>query len=593
MTVIRLLAVAALAGGASAASSAPPSVLRPERVVFGSVSGPSKDALALRMPVAVSFVSPADGFLATAGGRLLATSDGGRSWRRVGGSTRFVRLDFLSTEHGFALTAADAVLETRDGGRSWRRLQRFGRGSSGGPFAGALDFVDARHGFVGSLDGRVHRTADGGSSWTRLRFRCGFVLGAVAFVDERRGLAVCGGQPATAMQPKQLYATNDGGASWSLRARTTNRRGGLPWSGFADGLVLLTPRVAFLSAARAGIYATDDAGRTWRTVLFSDDAFGVADMSWLTPRRGYAVLDASGLVGTRDGGAHWRQLYPRPPGPPQGAITFSTSRAGIGAATGGLLGDPGAIVATGDGGASWVARGLLPKVSVQQLVRVSASGVFAVVTARTRLGPGQPRLFRSDDDGRHWRLLKKLPGESFASLSFPSARLGFLAGSSGRLYTSDDGGASWSVRAHGQPVSNPVFLSSSEGFAIGAGRTRSLLITHDGGRSWQKLLVAATGFRPLALTARGRDDVWIMGGICVPTGRVVPGKGPECKPSGGALLRTSDGGRHWQLVRLPRALGVNGIDFVTPKIGFVNDQFAGFYRTLDGGRRWRAVPPAS
>jgi hypothetical protein len=37
---------------------------------------------------------------------------------------------------------------------------------------------------------------------------------------------------------------------------------------------------------------------------------------------------------------------------------------------------------------------------------------------------------------------------------------------------------------------------------------------------------------------------------------------------------------------------VNGIDFVTPKIGFVNDQFAGFYRTLDGGRRWRAVPPA-
>jgi hypothetical protein len=68
---------------------------------------------------------------------------------------------------------------------------------------------------------------------------------------------------------------------------------------------------------------------------------------------------------------------------------------------------------------------------------------------------------------------------------------------------------------------------------------------------------------------------------------------PQCKPSGGALLRTSDGGRHWQLVRLPRALGVNGIDFVNPRIGFVNDQFAGFYRTRDGGRSWRAVPATS
>jgi hypothetical protein len=46
-------------------------------------------------------------------------------------------------------------------------------------------------------------------------------------------------------------------------------------------------------------------------------------------------------------------------------------------------------------------------------------------------------------------------------------------------------------------------------------------------------------------------------------------------------------------VRLPRALGVNGIDFVNPRIGFVNDQFAGFYRTRDGGRSWRAVPATS
>ena len=595
VTIVRLVAVAALASTVSAVSSTPPGVLRPERVVIGSVSGPSKDALALRMPAAVSFVSPKDGFLAGRDGRLLTSGDGGRSWRRVGPRIRFVRLDFLSVAHGFALTAADRLLETRDGGRSWRRLHDFPHGAGRG-LVGALRFVDPRHGFLVALDGRLYRTADGGSAWTRLSFRCPNGVAGAAFVDAHRGLAVCGGVPATDMQAKELYATGDGGASWQRRARTSNRasgRGtGLPWVGATDGLTLVTPRVAFMSASRAGAYKTADGGRSWRTVLFTDDTFDVGDMSWLSPKRGYVVLAGSGLAATADGGRHWRQLYPRPPGSPQGPIAFSTSRAGVGVATGGLFGDPGAIVATGDGGASWVVRGLLPKVFVQQLVRVSGSRVFAVATARTRIGPGQPRLFRSDDDGRRWRLVKMFPGESFASLSFVGARLGFLAGSSGRLYTSDDGGASWSLRARGKPLAQPVFLSSSKGFAIGVARTPSLLITHDGGRSWQQQRVAINGFRPLALASLGRDEVWIMGGICVPTGRVVPRKGPECKPSGGALLRTSDGGRHWQLVRLPRTLGVNGIDFVTPQIGFVNDQFAGFYRTLDGGHRWRAVPPA-
>lgn len=588
-----LLAVAAVTATASAASSAPPTVMRPGRVLVGSVSGPGARMLERRLPVAVFFLSPARGFLATGDGRLLATVDGGSSWRRVGPAVRFLRLAFLDTAHGFALTAADTLLETGDGGRSWRRLYRFPGTSGIGPFAGAVQFVDARHGFVGTLAGGVYRTADGGRSWTRLPLGCGFALGAVAFADERDGLAVCGGQPATQQQAKELYATSDGGRSWSLRARTSTGRSGLPWGGYADGLALVSSGVAFLSAGREGIYATADGGRSWQTILFTDDTFEVADMSWLDRRRGYAALLGSGLAATADGGRHWHQLYPPTPGPPLGPVAFSTSRAGIGAVTGGLLGDPGAIVATGDGGRSWVARARLPQVTVQQLVSVSASRVLAVATVRTRLGGGQPELFRSDDDGRHWRVVKKLPGESFASLSFPDARRGFLAGSSGRLYTTDDGGATWSLRARGQSLWQPVFLSSSIGFAIGGGRNPVLLVTHDGGRSWQRQAVALSGFRPLALTSLGHDHTWIMGTVCVPTGRVVPLKGPECKPSGGALLRTSDAGRHWELVRLPRALGVNGIDFVTPKIGFVNDQFAGFYRTLDGGRRWRAVLPVS
>jgi photosystem II stability/assembly factor-like uncharacterized protein len=560
--------------------------IAPADVVAGTISGPGKEALARRLPVAVSFVSRDAGFLATAGGQLLSTSDGGESWRRAGPVARFVRLAFLTSREGFAVSAGGVLLETRDGGRSWRRLHSFPNGAGGGPSTGGLDFVDPAHGFVAASDGRIFRTADGGRHWTRLRFRCGFVLGGVAFLDPRHGLAVCGGEPATDMQAKQLYATTDGGTTWHRRAQTTKRRGGLPWIGFGDGLELLNPRVAYMSAARAGIYGTADSGRSWRTVLFTDDGYDVRDMSWLSPHSGFVVLSGSGLVATEDGGKSWRQLYPKRPGPPQGPVAFSSRRDGIGAGTGGFLGDPGAIIATTDGGTSWAARGALPHATAQQLVRV-ASRVWAVATPSTLRIPAQVRLLRSNDDGRHWRPVRTFR-DSFASLSFQTGRIGFLAGSSGRIYRTTDGGRTWSLRSRGHTLASQAFVTPTMGFAIGAGRQPELLVTHDAGRRWQRLSISVAGFRPLTVDALA-GHAWIAGGVCIPTGKVVPLKGPECKPHGGALLRTSDGGQHWELVRLPSVIFSGGIDFVTPKLGFVNDQFAGFYRTLDGGRTWRAI----
>src|ERR671936_422688 len=91
VSVRRMLVVVALAGAVSASAAPASSVLRPAQVVVGSVVGPGQEALPRRLPVAVSFVSSADGFLATGDGRLLATVDGGRSWRRIGPEVRFVR----------------------------------------------------------------------------------------------------------------------------------------------------------------------------------------------------------------------------------------------------------------------------------------------------------------------------------------------------------------------------------------------------------------------------------------------------------------------------------------------------------------------
>ena len=65
-------------------------------------------------------------------------------------------------------------------------------------------------------------------------------------------------------------------------------------------------------------------------------------------------------------------------------------------------------------------------------------------------------------------------------------------------------------------------------------------------------------------------------------------------PCTGAILRTSDGGRRWTLIHLPRVFGVSysypasGFRMVTPRVGYV-DEGGSLYRTDDGGQTWRFV----
>jgi photosynthesis system II assembly factor YCF48-like protein len=137
-----LVGLALLGCGAGAAGSHALSV----GAVRGRIVGPSAWQLEQAQPIAVSFVSKQRGFLATDGGHLLATGDGGRSWHRVGPRLRFLKLDFLSARGRYALTKSGVLLETVDGGRAWSRLHAFGISAGSGLFAGGLEFVDRGRG---------------------------------------------------------------------------------------------------------------------------------------------------------------------------------------------------------------------------------------------------------------------------------------------------------------------------------------------------------------------------------------------------------------------------------------------------------------
>jgi photosystem II stability/assembly factor-like uncharacterized protein len=586
MAIRGMLAAVAAAVLCSVASSAPNVT-----VVSGSLSAPPPLPNRGSEPDAVSFVSSLVGFVGPNDGRLWATADGQKTWHQVGPVRRFRRLDFLTARDGFALLEDGALVGTRNAGRDWVIVHRFTAAPDGASNGESVRFFDLRRGYVES-GGRVERTLDGGRRWAPVRTACrgaepGWI--AASFVDLEHGFEACGSVPGAGSQWKELYATDDGGRTWSLRAESSppgqrEARTALPVSGYVGGLDFTNREVGFIALDRGGVAMTADGGRRWRMVLVHSDYW--ADSFWLDARTGF-VLEYADLLTTTDGGLDWRT-------PPLTVAqvespTFSSPRDGIALETPDILGRAGLVVASSDGGRNWHPLSTVPgKIDDVTLARASASTVWAVAIRWRPDGGGTIRLLGSLDDGRTWRAVRTFRGAD-AQLTFASPEVGYLALSSdgslrSRLYRTIDGGQRWA------PVGSQLpelarqtlgFVSSRAGFAVVPSEMSplsTLLASHDGGRSWRAVGVGPYGIFGAVATV-GPADAWVAGSRCTRPG-------PPCRA---VILRTTSAGRTWQLVELQRPLGQTSLDFLSPSLGFMVADNA-LYRTTDGGRDWILVP---
>jgi photosystem II stability/assembly factor-like uncharacterized protein len=151
---------------------------------------------------------------------LLATSDGGETWRprAVPADVREIHdVFFVDETHGW-ITAAlgelssamTGILSTSDGGATWGT-----QWSAAKTPVTALTFVDADHGWVAAnpeAGGTVMATTDGGATWTAT-LTPGWALGTISFADARHGWVA-------GRQGGEVYATSDGGATWRRRPIT-------------------------------------------------------------------------------------------------------------------------------------------------------------------------------------------------------------------------------------------------------------------------------------------------------------------------------------------------------------------------------------
>lgn len=212
--------------------------------------------------------------------RIYRTADGGATWQLVFRNTLpdafYDCMAFFDDRHGLAVSdpvgGKYRILATEDGGRTWRQTPSGGMpaatpGDSAlatGTCMVANGRLNAWFGTTGTSDGSSHNpqvfhTRDGGKTWsaadTPIRGETASIA-SLSFRDPRHGLAVGGGfNPGEGIDSGVAASTVDGGSSWSI---------GDPLSGFRNS-VAWVPGGGHTAVAvgPSGSDVSTDSGKSW------------------------------------------------------------------------------------------------------------------------------------------------------------------------------------------------------------------------------------------------------------------------------------------------------------------------------------------
>ena len=164
---------------------------------------------------------------------------------------------------------------------------------------------------------------------------------------------------------------------------------------------------------------------------------------------------------------------------------------------------------------------------------------------------------------------------ALASIQMVTARLGWAAGAGGVYATHD--GIHWIQQFHSpEPVTGVDFIDPSKGWVVGL---QHLFRTVDGGVHWSPLPPTSTPLRTVHF-ASPQLGWGIAGGDSVD-----PRDGWLIAYSGGALMKTSDGGVSWN--GLPAPVDPQTVCFTGPSNGWLGAR-DGVYGSTDGGQSWHA-----
>lgn len=369
-----------------------------------------------------------------------------------------------------------------------------------------VQFTDATHGWMygclGPADSgncALLRTTDGARTWSTLPVSLQVL--ALTFMDERSGwlLALQGGHLT-------VLATDDGGTTLHEAAR-------LPLAYDAD---LPSPPVIVALNAMAGyvvegseIAMTTDGWKTFavrKAPPSTDNA-----VRFLSSSFGFAVTPI-GIDETTDGGLSWHAVFRLPQvtlawapsgGISPGGLAFSGAAgyASFNIANCWAGGCPELIAASSDHGAHWhlvsaSSQGPIPGWDGSMLGPAGGVVSLTAVSPTTVVASNMEGVATSEDSGRTWQEISLMQSGPFAAVRVAGGVVYALANqpASALLRRSAQGGAWQYVFPSPSPQQSLDFVRNDLGYGIGlTWNPYALLRTSNGGATWTLVRSAPKG----------------------------------------------------------------------------------------------------
>jgi len=227
----------------------------------------------------------------------------------------------------------------------------------------------------------------------------------------------------------------------------------------------------------------------------------------------------------------------------------------------------GTALGSEDGGETWQASPPLSELEIVWSTFLDGGQGWAFTTSR--------RILSSPDAGQTWQARGVPSADALMAASFLDARNGWVLAADGAVLASRDGGVVWSTSrapVEGENLFDLAFGDAGTGWVVGSrGRPGSatdkglVIRTPDGGAHWEVRVLPASG-APRAVAAMGAKSAWVT---CV----------------GGTILATKDGGVRWSRQVADAQLDLLAVEFLDEQHGWVAGSGVILY-TEDGGDHW-------
>lgn len=495
------------------------------------------------------------GLFFASGETTIRTTNAGGLWTSFDlGGGMAIRVNPKNTNE--IVAASRDVFRSEDQGRTWKFV-------SGNKFQGdvLIDFefdpINPTTLYGVTDDHGVFKSVDGGKTWqpknAGLDFRhCNGCSDTTRIeIDQTNGNNVF-----VLLPSRKVYRTRDGGQSWQVASGGLN----LPHMVAALAIDPSNPQVLYVGGDD-GVFKTTDAGGSWKSTNCNCQATDLAVDSALPQNVYVAYL---GVSKSSNGGASWKHINVPPPSFYLASVTARANQILISSYSAG-------IYRSQNGGTSWV--------PINNGVNSLNVGHLAASPQRPGLilAEGENFLYRTNNDGSAWQLVKNTASVNFSALQIHPQNPNLVVGASCCCapLISTNGGTSFQCKTN--------FDFSSDNLALDPKNQQTIYLI-SGVQGVAKSTDQGNGWN---LANSGLSDIGVLSIAIDPvnTGNLFVGT------RSGRIFKTSNGASSWS---------ASGSDFGNaPIIALAidpqnpNNVYAmtdyhgkGVYKSTNGGQNW-------